>query len=60
MLNEERLSEVLEQVLAADKLFDLGAKLAKKSVEAFMANGFSRKEAITIFAGQGSIVKGSN
>jgi hypothetical protein len=30
MLNEERLSEVLEQVLAADKLFDLGAKLAKK------------------------------
>jgi hypothetical protein len=59
MFDDKRLSEMLEQILAADKLFDLSAKIAKKSVEVFMANGFSRKEAITIFAGQGHIVKGS-
>jgi hypothetical protein len=57
---ENEATVQLEAVLKADHLFVLGAKLAKKSVEALVNQGFTRSEAVQIVAAQGSLVKGSN
>lgn len=56
----DMLIEQLKALIEADELFDLGAKMIAKSVEALEKNGFSREEAIRITASQGSFVKGSN
>lgn len=53
----ERMAATIETILEQDKLFVLGAKLLKKTVEALMAQGFTREEAVKIVAVQGSIVK---
>lgn len=55
----DELVRIMEQILEQDKLFGLGAKVLKKSVDSLVAEGFSRDEAITIVATQGSIVRGS-
>ena len=55
MLNE--LVEMIKMMLEQDELFTLGAKMLKKAVDALMAEGFTRSEAIQIVATQGSMVK---
>jgi len=51
--------EMLEKVLTQDKMFEIGAKLAMKSVDALVNEGFTREEAVSIVAVQGSLVKTS-
>ena len=53
----EELINNLKFILEQDEMFSLGAKLAKKSVDALVVEGFSREEAIKIVAVQGSLVK---
>jgi hypothetical protein len=55
----DELVEMMEEFLKKDKLFEMGAKMIKKSVDAMEKAGFTRKEAIQIIAVQGSIVKGN-
>lgn len=59
MYGTEELIEMMEEFLKQDKLFEMGAKMMKKSVDVLIAEGFSREEAIQIIAVQGSIVKSS-
>ena len=56
----EQLIEMMEGLLEQDKLFELGAKGLKKSVDALVNEGFTREEAVKIVANQGMFVKGSN
>lgn len=53
----EQLTDMIEEILKQDKMFSLGAKMLKKSVDALTDEGFSREESITIIASQGCIVK---
>ena len=55
----QELVGMIKGVLDDDELFDLGAKLLKKSVDALVANGFKRSEAIAIVSNQGPMVKGN-
>lgn len=51
--------EMIDEILKQDKLFALGAKMIKKTVDALVSEGFTREEAIQIAAVQGSLVKGN-
>jgi uncharacterized protein YoaH (UPF0181 family) len=53
----EELAEMIETILKQDQLFTLGAKMFKKTVDALVAEGVSREEAIQIVARQGPMVK---
>lgn len=55
----EEMVEMIETILKQDQLFTLGAKMLKKTVDALVAEGFTREEAIQIAATQGPMVKGN-
>lgn len=46
----EGITETMRQTLANDEIFSLGAKVQKKSLDAMLNEGFTRKEAILIMA----------
>lgn len=55
-----QVKAMLELVLAQDELFELGAKIMKKSLDYYMKEGFTREEAVLLLAHQGPVAKGSN
>ena len=55
----EEVVEMVEEVLKQDKLFELGAKIYKKSVDALIEQGFTRDEAMRIIIAQGPPIKAS-
>ena len=63
MMNEnplEMVKETLKLVLKDDEMFDLGAKMLRKSYNALLANGFTPDQACHIVAAQGTGFKASN
>ena len=56
----EEMVELIETILKQDQLFTLGAKMLKKSMDALIAEGFTRDEAIQVVAVQGPIVKSNS
>jgi hypothetical protein len=53
----EDLIEIQKAILAKDIMFEIGAKICKKSYDNLIAVGFDRDEAIRIVAGGGMTVK---
>jgi len=56
MYNE--IVKMMEPVLEQDKLFEIGAKVNKKALDAMIKEGFTREEAIGIIASQGAVKLG--
>jgi len=55
----EQLVEMLRAVEENDELFDIMARMMKKSYDALVKAGFTEEQAIKIVAGQGTGVKTS-
>ena len=55
----EQLVEMLRAVEENDELFDIMARMMKKSYDALIKAGFSEEQATKIVAGQGAGVKTS-
>ena len=55
----EQLVEMLRAVEENDELFDIMARMMKKSYDALINAGFSEEQATKIVAGQGAGVKTS-
>lgn len=55
----EQIKPTMLNVLEQDEFFELAAKIMKKSLDAYVREGFSRDEAMLLLARQGSLVKGS-
>jgi len=49
----EQLKQLMQEMLAQDELFVLGAKMMKKTYDALVAEGFTPDQATRIVAGQG-------
>ena len=55
----EQLLEMLRKVEKCDELFDITARILKKSYDAMIKAGFTEEQATKIVAGQGTAVKAS-
>ena len=53
------LETMMDAVIARDSLFEKIGKAYKKTLDALLAEGFSREEAVLILAHQGMGVKGN-
>jgi len=55
----EQLIEMMREMEQNDELFEIGARLMKKSYDALIKAGFNEEQATKIVAGQGAGVKAS-